>query len=412
MSDHDSRLPPRAEALLSAFGLPERDFDALEARIRAQVAETTIGSTPSALLEAPLPDAADEAAPQESPAKLADLARAVAQKRADLSDAELARETLSVASQLRSQTDVLLERMRAAPRSAEPPLRPRLGAAPDQSVAARPVPAAAPAPSAETAPAAPRSAAPPRSTQRGTSSRTAALFGGAGLVFAAAATVALFLREPPAHAPELEPAGNAVTAAARPAPSVAEPGAPGLDAPPVRNEPVASPPRALAAAPAEPERDAPSEAAAREDAPATTPRPSKPASALASRARAARDVRPEKVVLDESKSGAASEPSAEAELKPAAGAAAPSSMPDRPSTGAVQAAIASVMTSARSCVAGAPDATSATVIFGSNGSVKSVVVSGATQGTPAGKCIQSALGRAKVAPFAQDAFSVGVSVRP
>jgi hypothetical protein len=99
-------------------------------------------------------------------------------------------------------------------------------------------------------------------------------------------------------------------------------------------------------------------------------------------------------------------------LKPAAGKTDDGLLPDKPSTGAVQAAIASVMNAARACVAGSSDTTPVTVVFSSNGSVKSVIVNGAVQGTPAGKCIQSALGNAKVAPFAQPAFSVGVSVRP
>jgi hypothetical protein len=105
-------------------------------------------------------------------------------------------------------------------------------------------------------------------------------------------------------------------------------------------------------------------------------------------------------------------PAQDAAMKPAAGRTDDGLLPDRPSTGAVQAAIASVMNAARACVAGSTETTQVTVVFSANGSVKSVVVGGAVHGTPAGKCIQSALGNAKVAPFAQPAFSVNVSVRP
>jgi hypothetical protein len=121
------------------------------------------------------------------------------------------------------------------------------------------------------------------------------------------------------------------------------------------------------------------------------------------------------VVLDDAAPTApqpAEEAAREQALEPAAGKAEDGLLPDKPSTGAVQAAIASVMNAARACVAGSTEATPVTVVFASNGAVKSVALSGNAANTPAGKCIQSALSRAKVAPFAQNAFSVGVSVRP
>jgi hypothetical protein len=105
-------------------------------------------------------------------------------------------------------------------------------------------------------------------------------------------------------------------------------------------------------------------------------------------------------------------PAQDESLKPASGKTDDGMLPDKPSTGAVQAAMASVMNAARACVAGSTETTPVTVTFSANGRVKSVAVSGAAQGTPAAKCIQSALGPAMVAPFAQPAFSVGVSVRP
>src|SRR5215831_18092062 len=85
---------------------------------------------------------------------------------------------------------------------------------------------------------------------------------------------------------------------------------------------------------------------------------------------------------------------------------------DRPSTGAAQAAVGAVLGAARACIAGQPDASSATLVFGSSGEVTSVSVSGPAEGTPAASCIKAALGKARVQPFAAPTFSLGVTVRP
>jgi hypothetical protein len=412
MSDRDSRLPPRAEALLSSFSIPERDFEAMEERVRAQVAQTTIGSTPAALLEAPLPAEPGEeagAAPPSSPTtRLSDLARAVAHKKVDAAaDAEIARETLSVASKLRSQTDVLLERMRAAPRAAEPPLRPRATAAPNDDAALPAAPVRLPPP--PFAPASDRPPAPAPAVSKG--SRRFAWIGGAGLSLAAAAALIVLVRQP-------GDVQEAVSVAAVQAPSEAKsgPAAPAASQTPT---PAATATPEPAAAPAVAETSAVTKEPVADDSAVVgrTVVAARPMSGRAA-APAKRTAGGEKVVLEETPPAAARKPgqepaktAAENELKPAAGKT-DGLLPDKPSTGAVQAAIASVMNSARACVAGADAPTPATVMFGSNGAVKSVVVSGAAQGSPAGKCIQSALGRAKVAPFAQNVFSVGVSVRP
>jgi hypothetical protein len=409
MSDRNSRLPPRAEALLSSFSIPERDFEAMEERVRAQIAQTTIGSTPAALLEAPLPaepGEQEDAAPSSSPTtRLSDLARAVANKKVDAAaDAEIARETLSVANKLRSQTDVLLERMRAAPRSAEPPLRPRaLPSANELPAPATPVRLAPP----PVTPASDRPAAAAATTGKG--SRRFAWIGGAGLSLAAAAALIVLVRQP-GDGRESAP----VAAVQAPDESKGKQAAPAGTATPAATattETAAAPPLPEpAAAPKEPVTD---DRAIEGTAPAVRARPTSGGAP----APVKRHARGERVVLDEAPASApkaASEraqAAAENELKPAAGKT-DGLLPDKPSTGAVQAAIASVMNAARACVAGADAPIPATVMFGPNGAVKSVVVSGAAQGSPAGKCIQSALGRAKVAPFAQNTFSVGVSVRP
>ena len=93
-------------------------------------------------------------------------------------------------------------------------------------------------------------------------------------------------------------------------------------------------------------------------------------------------------------------------------AAQPTDVPAKPSLGAVQAAIGSVMGSARACVAGQDSPSSAAVTFGSNGRVQSVSVSGPAAGTPAQACIVAALSKARVPPFARPTFSVRTTVRP
>ena len=392
--------------MLQRLPLPEPDFEALASRIEARVATTVPGSTDDGLLAAPFPDEAGEELPapaQPAAPRLSDLARAVAQKRTDAADTELAREALSAASKLRSQTDVLVERMRAAPRAAEPPLRPAAA----EAVPARPLPPP-PVPRAEAYAA---SAPPPARTEKEKKSSLTALWGGAGLVLAAAAAWVVLVGSP--KKPEASRADTAV-AAAPAASAVAQvevpkevehplpPVAAAETTPAPAAEPAAAEPVAIAKGGAS--RGADSEGSSAASAP------------VAARAKKS-SARPEKVELDAVPAKPAAQAPAgpsnqDAQLKPAAGEPAEDLMPDKPSTGAVQAAIASVMGSARSCVAGADGPTPATVIFGSNGSVKSVVIGGAVEGTPAGKCISSALSRAKVAPFAQSSFSVGVSVRP
>ncbi len=88
------------------------------------------------------------------------------------------------------------------------------------------------------------------------------------------------------------------------------------------------------------------------------------------------------------------------------------SLPDKPSTGAVQVAVGSVMGSARACVAGQGAPSRASVQFGSDGRVASVAVSGPAAGTEAEGCIKTALGRARVQPFSRAAYVVHLTVRP
>ena len=126
--------------------------------------------------------------------------------------------------------------------------------------------------------------------------------------------------------------------------------------------------------------------------------------------------RAEKVVLDDEQkakgqSAQASRPSSSAGMRPAE-FNANGGVADRPSTGAAQAAVGAVLGAARSCIAGQPQASSATIHFGSGGEVTGVSVNGPAQGTPAAPCIQSALQKARVQPFAAPTFSLAVTIRP
>jgi hypothetical protein len=93
-------------------------------------------------------------------------------------------------------------------------------------------------------------------------------------------------------------------------------------------------------------------------------------------------------------------------------AAASGNVPEQPSQGNAQAAIRAVMPGAKACVAGAPEATSASVTFGSSGSVQSVSVGGWAAANGQAGCVKSALQGARVAPFAKPTFTVPVTVRP
>jgi hypothetical protein len=128
--------------------------------------------------------------------------------------------------------------------------------------------------------------------------------------------------------------------------------------------------------------------------------------------------RPQKVVLDEehATTGATTASPTKAPLggalRPAELTSNGGGVSDRPSTGAAQAAVGAVLGAARGCLVGQPAASSATLVFGSSGEVTSVGVNGPAAGTPAAACIKSALGKARVQPFAAPSFSLGVTVRP
>lgn len=87
-------------------------------------------------------------------------------------------------------------------------------------------------------------------------------------------------------------------------------------------------------------------------------------------------------------------------------------LPDKPSAGAAYAAIGPFMGSARACVAGHDEPSTARIVFSSDGSVTGVSVSGPAAGTAAAGCIESAFKKARVQPFAAPTFSMSTVVRP
>ena len=93
-------------------------------------------------------------------------------------------------------------------------------------------------------------------------------------------------------------------------------------------------------------------------------------------------------------------------------APADKAVPNRPSVGAIQGAVGSVMAGARSCLAGQETGSKATVTFGADGHVKSVSVAGPAAGTPAEGCVRSALMGARVPPFSEPEYSASFTVRP
>lgn len=83
------------------------------------------------------------------------------------------------------------------------------------------------------------------------------------------------------------------------------------------------------------------------------------------------------------------------------------SLPERPSASMVTSALLAVLPDARACLEDGDEAKPAVVVFESSGAVRSVQVSGGSA-----PCIQKALARARVAPFAQPSYRATVPVRP
>ncbi len=425
MSDEQPpRLPRAAEALLIESALPEPDWEAQARSIEQRLAEGARPSVVDGLLAAPLPSESAAAAPPqtdpirapepssarkpgaEAPAasgSLAALARQVAKKSSRPDATAIARESLSAALAARANNDAVVERVRAS----RPVAAPRAA----QSAAKHPPPSAAspPAPSARAAvpsqPVTPSATAPAQDRP----ARSSWGFAVGGLGLAAAVALLVFTRQP---------AQTGSIGTARSAPTVVVEEAPVVKAAPLPASPPASaaaavPPVApvppTPAAAVEPSAVAKLGPVPRENAaPATRPLPA--ASVSIGRGTPAAPAAPAAIVLEETPPAVARAPVNPA-LRPAEGTPV-GGLPSKPSTGAVQAAIGSVMGSAKACLAGSSQSAQVELTFGSNGSVVGANVKGPLAGSSAAQCIEGALRRARVSPFADPIFSLGMWVRP
>jgi len=387
----DTDLGVNAETALATFPMPERDWEqdarAIEARIGAARERTD-----DALLHAPLPPEPGEPTVFSAVStplthsgvrtqSLAEIARrSVQQKQA--AEREMARASFALAAQARPSAE-----QAAALREAVSSVR----------TAEAPAPPSRSAPRAEIATIAARPGQSPWSK----------VSLGVGLL-ALAAAATLWLRKPE-QSPELV----AATAAPNTAAATNQPRA-------IAAEPSPAPapaPRAIDPSSLSSETAATKVApeSAREKSAVALAAPERPAASTP----AASGPRPANIVLEDDQPSA---PVAAADkppektlppdpaLRPAESTGG--AMPVKPSTGAVQAALGAVMSGARHCVAGDEAPSSAVVVFGSDGRVQTVTVSGPAAGKPSGACIQSQLSRARVQPFAAATFSINATVRP
>lgn len=389
MTDPVPKLPARADEILADFYLLEPDFEAQARAIEARIDRSVRGTVSEHLLKAP-ELAAEPGEPTLSASSHAtsvprssftEMARRVVQQQ----DADAGRrELLEATAQSRRPNAQMVERVRAAGRSAATPIAAPARDASEQrtsEVAAR----------AEMAPA---PLAPPAGMRRWTR------LGIVGSVVAMAACVALFLKVGQ-RTPALEATRTESFAASQPS---------------VASQPVAAPksgsqrPEGL---PTEPDASraaiastsASTEARAQSGAP--TPRtgptklaPSKSKGAAQEPIALEEDIKPAPAVNSEKP-----RPDAEVELTPAEGNDL--QVPLNPSGGAVSTALSAVRGNAQACLAGQSDAVTAVVTFGSKGGVLSVSAAG-----PSGPCIQAALAKAHIAPFAKERFSATTTIRP
>jgi hypothetical protein len=100
------------------------------------------------------------------------------------------------------------------------------------------------------------------------------------------------------------------------------------------------------------------------------------------------------------------------EEKPSGPQFAPGSVPQKPANGTVMGAIGAALPTARACLGPDDPVSRATITFQSTGAVQSVNVAGGAAGKPAEACIKTALGKAKVPPFAEATFTTAITVRP
>lgn len=398
MSGPSLKLPRGADEWLRELPLREPDFEAQAQAIEARLALVHASADPLDVLAMPalVPEPGEPQAPPEvrpaaaPPRSFTAIARRSLQQSKDDRTA-LVKELLAATSHARRADPELVARVRAAGNGAATSTPLPSGATPLPSgerpsgvVARLGAVAAAPTPSA----------APPR--------RRGLVLGALGGALALAASVALFVKL----------GGNEAASSSTP---VARPAL--AEAPETRAEPAAAPatptseaadespvltPGALAEAPAERAKPSNVEASAPKaasgkalavaPAPRVTPEPSAPAA-------------PETKVASAPSAAAQAEPPPEPQMKPAQGSH--DSLPLSPSGGAVSTALAAVRNDAQACLAGQTSPVVAVVTFASDGHVTSV-----TAGGPSGACIQAALAKARLSPFARDQFRATTTIRP
>jgi hypothetical protein len=349
-NDADVRLPDRAEELLVGWPAPERDDEAWEQSAQAVMSRLGEAKAELSLLEAPLPQGEEDrkSDPGAPKRSLLELARSVGADDKQRPDADLARESFALANRERTSSPSFHDNMRPS--------------SPSQPVAAT---------------ATPMPALPANVTRLEKRSNA----GPIGMVvvalagLAAATFIVMQTRNAEQPTAAIVPPTIVVTNA---------PAAPAATAKTEESEVVALGDLDTAkgaskkgmnqgGATAMAEKPKPGEAA-----------PAKPATKTP-------------------------DPEEDVKLRPAESSGG---TPEKPALGAVQAAVGAVLGSARACVAGQDDASAATIIFGSDGRVQSVAVSGPAQGTNAEPCIKAALSKARVQPFSRPTFAASTAVRP
>jgi hypothetical protein len=402
MSEPTIKLPRGADELMREFPATEPDFEAQAQAIQARLKGSPGGMVFDDWLKTPelaaepgepgLPSSVRSAKPKSN---FAEMARKSVQKKDD--SVELAKELLAAAAQNRRPTAEMVERVRAAGRA---------------TATSTPLPASERAidEAQRTSGVVARAATterPPRATATASANNRGTIIGIAGGLVALAACVALFVRSGGEDS-RTRAALAAQKAADAP---IAAPAKPELAPPtPNANDGVLSP-EALQAAPSSP-------AAARAEAKSAALKggtgSAMPAAAPAAKAAPVAEAKPEAVVLEEDPQPAEPapaphkpDPAPEPALKPAEGNTAGGSVPLNPSAGALSTALNAVRGGAQACLAGQNDPVTAVVTFASDGHVLRV-----SAGGPSGACIQAALSKAHVAPFAKDAFSASTTIRP
>ena len=374
-----SDLGESAEATLAAFPFPERDWEGDARAIEARLASSLRGSTDASLLAAPLPSESDEPSAVSATAtpltnsgvrtqSLTELARRSVEKK-QANDRQMARESLALAALAAQQR----------PKSPQADVHANGVAA--TAVAANNVPA--------------HDVLANRSARANTGAATKP-FPKIALVFPAlalAAAALLWFRQPepaplvgseptPATPSEVASSAAAATAIARNQPTPTEEPPRGIDPSTLPNQGAPTPDSEISKGTA---------VAAGASTKAATGKPL---------------LKADRVPSEGSDPGLPPDPA----LRPADSRSG--GLPAKPTTGAVQAALGSVMSGARHCVAGDDAPSRAVVVFGSDGRVQQVTVSGSAAGKSSASCIEAQLSRARVQPFAASSFSVNATVRP